>query len=124
MTRKTKRQKVGERLQAVGAAWAVRSDRYVSPDDPMGAQVRRERRYHVHPDVHWPINTAILRFRTLDEINEWCKMREDQAEVMADAPPDPGPDATEAEYVAWERKTDRLHGMQERIADNYWESLL
>jgi len=68
----TKKDKVREAFREVGAAFAIRSDRFVYPSDPYGAQVRREKQYHVHPDASQPEVTAMLRFRTLDEILDWA----------------------------------------------------
>jgi len=65
-----------ERMSKLGMAWAGRSDKYVSPDDPMGDQVRGRKTYHVHPDASWPEVTAILRFDTLRELGEYIEARE------------------------------------------------
>lgn len=115
----TKKQKVTNRLQAVGAAWATSSDRHVSPDDPPGSG----RAYHVHPDRSYPHVGAILRFRTLDEINEWCKMREEQAAVMVGAPQEPAPDASDEEWSEYMNDMDMRLSWQAALSYDFWASV-
>ncbi len=66
------RTQVEQGLEAIGACWAVRSDKYVSADDDYDAKPA----YHVHPDATYPHVNAIKRFESLNELASWidaCK---------------------------------------------------
>lgn len=64
-------QRISKKLQQKGAAWAVRSDKHVSPNDPMQDQIDGRKTWHVHPDASHPHQGCILRFDTLAEIEKW-----------------------------------------------------
>ena len=66
------KKQITQKLAAVGAAWAVRSDKHVSPNDGFGAKAT----YHVHPDVSYPHQNHIKRFDNLDEVAGYAKARE------------------------------------------------
>lgn len=83
----SKRQ-ITNRMEALGMAWATRSDKYVSPDDPMGDQTRGYKTYHVHPDRSEPWATAIKRFGTLGELEEYITLREKYAQAIEDGDED------------------------------------
>jgi hypothetical protein len=70
-----KKDRITKGLKEIGAAWAVRNDRYCSPNDPLEDQVARKRTYHVHPDASYPHQNHIIRFRNLDEIAAYIKVR-------------------------------------------------
>jgi hypothetical protein len=72
-----RKDKIAKQLREIGAGWAVRADKYLSPDDPLGTQARCEKTYHVHPDICQPEVTAVLRFRTLADIERWIKAQKD-----------------------------------------------
>ena len=76
------KKQITTRMRALGMAWAIQSDKFVSPNDPMGAQVRGEKTYHVHPDASEPWQNAIKRFRTLNELSEYLDWREKVAEAV------------------------------------------
>lgn len=67
------RKQVEKGLEDIGACWAVKSAKYVSPDDEYGAKPA----YHVHPDRSYPHIRDIKRFESLDELWSWinaCKL--------------------------------------------------
>ena len=70
------------RMEKLGMAWATRSDKHVSPDDPLGDQVRGRRTYHVHPDRSEPYSSAVKRFDTLQDLGEYITLRETYAQVV------------------------------------------
>jgi excisionase family DNA binding protein len=69
-------QQITARLQAIGAAWAVRSDKFCDPNDSLEAQAAGLKTYHVHPDAGFPHWNDVVRFRTLDEIEDWIEKAE------------------------------------------------
>ena len=71
-----KKDRITKGLREIGAAWAVRNDRYCSPNDPLEDQIEGKRTYHVHPDASYPHQDHIVRFRNLDEIAAYIKARE------------------------------------------------
>ena len=66
MARKTQ---IEQGLSEIGACWAVRADKYVSPDDEFGAKPS----YHVHPDASYPHVRSIKRFESLDMLWSWIQ---------------------------------------------------
>ena len=116
----TKKDKVREALREVGAAFAIRSDRFMDPSDPYGAQVRREKRYHVHPDASQPEVTAMLRFRTLDEILGWAAAAKQAKEVWDTARAKMSDDYYTDRDAAIEYEAAVI---ADRIMSDYWESL-
>jgi len=68
-----KKDRITKGLRKIGAAWAVRSDRYCSPNDPLEDQIEGKRTYHVHPDASFPHQDNIKRFRNLDEVQAYIK---------------------------------------------------
>ena len=70
------KKQVIKRLAELGMAFATRTDKYTDPSDPFGAQQRGEKTYHIHPDRSYPAETAIKRFRTLQEILDFCEATE------------------------------------------------
>lgn len=62
---------VTKALQAVGACWAVRTDKFCGADDPLEDQMAGRKTYHVHPDASYPHQDHILRFASLRAIMEW-----------------------------------------------------
>jgi len=115
----TKKDKVREALREVGAAFAIRSDRFMDPSDPYGAQVRREKRYHIHPDASRPEVTAMMRFRTLDEILGWAAAAKQAKEVWDTARAKMGNEYTDKD-AAIEYDAAVL---ADQIMSYYWESL-
>lgn len=72
MWRNTMRDRVSKGLEDIGACWAVRSDKYTSPDDGYDSKPT----WHIHPDASYPHNNSIIRFSSLKEILNWitaCK---------------------------------------------------
>jgi len=59
--------RITKELQEQGRAWAVRSDKHISPDDEWDAKPT----YHVHPNASYPHQSDICRFDSLNEIEEW-----------------------------------------------------
>jgi len=89
------KRQISQRLADLGMAWAIRTDKFVSPSDPFGAQQRGEKTYHIHPDVTRPEVTAIKRFHSLKEIAAYCDAIEMANELSA-----------AGEYLAAERAMD------------------
>lgn len=56
-------------LEAIGAAWAVRSDKYIAPEDPFGAKPS----YHIHRDRYDPDRSGIKRFETRKQLENWIR---------------------------------------------------
>jgi len=54
-------------LSEIGAAWAVREDKCILPDDGFDAKPT----YHVHPDASEPHVNYIQRFTSLKELEAW-----------------------------------------------------
>jgi len=75
------KKQVTKRLAELGMAWAIRSDKFTDADDPYGARVRGEKTYHIHPDRSYPSVTAIKRFRTLQEILDFCDATEKASDL-------------------------------------------
>lgn len=59
--------RITKKLQEQGRAWAVRSDKYIDPNDEFGAKPT----YHIHPNATYPHQSDICRFDSLNEIEEW-----------------------------------------------------
>ena len=116
----TKKAKVREALREVGAAFAIRSDRFMDPSDPYGAQVRREKRYHIHPDKSQPEVTAMLRFRTLDEILDWAAAAKQANAVWKEARAKMSNDDYTDRDAAIEYEAAVI---ADGIMSDYWESL-
>ena len=89
------------RLDQLGMAFAVRTDKYTDPNDPFGARQRGEKTYHIHPDRSYPSVMTIKRFHTLQEILGFCDATERAAYL-----------AENGEYIA-----------AEQVMDSYWESV-
>ena len=71
--------RITEKFSKFGIAWAVRSDKFCSPDDPLEAQANGTKTYHVHPDASHPHVNDILRFSSLVAIEEWLN----EIEILA-----------------------------------------
>jgi hypothetical protein len=59
--------KVTKELKAIGAGWAVTSEKCILPGD--GYEAKPE--YHIHPKVSFPHQSNIKRFPTLNAIVSW-----------------------------------------------------
>lgn len=66
-----KKKYVTKMLKSVGACWAVRNDKYISPKDPPGSKAT----YHIHPECKHPHEGNVKRFSTLDDIAELARCR-------------------------------------------------
>jgi len=116
-----KKDKVRKALAEVGAAFAVRSDRFTDPSDPYGAQMRGEKRYHIHPDASRPEVTAMLRFRTLDEILAWAAAAAEAKAVWDECWAKRSDDG---EYTdADEAREYDAAVLADEIMSNFWASL-
>lgn len=71
------RKQIEQGLEDIGACWAVRSDKYISPDDDYDARPM----YHVHPDASYPHVRSIKRFESLNELWSWIKACKQSAEL-------------------------------------------
>lgn len=76
----TKQEKVSQGLEEIGACYAVRSDKYVAPNEGFGAKPT----YHIHPDGTYPHQNNIERFGSIDELLAWIEAMK-QAEAMREA---------------------------------------
>jgi hypothetical protein len=59
--------KVTKELKAIGAGWAVTSEKCILPEDEYGAKPE----YHIHPNVNFPHQNNVRRFPTLKAIISW-----------------------------------------------------
>jgi len=75
-------QQITQGLREIGAAWAVRDDKYCSPNDPFEAQQRGEKTYHIHPDAAHPYQNDIRRFYSLAEIAAYIQACEEAGEAI------------------------------------------
>jgi len=76
--------KVSHGLQEIGAAWAIRSDKYVCTNHQCCNVLEGDRgrpAYHVHPDASEPRDIYIKRFKSLDEIADYINARKAAAEA-------------------------------------------
>ena len=62
----TKR-RIERKMEEMGMTWAVRSTKYIAPDDPFGSSPT----WHVHPNAEYPHEENIQRFDTLNDLWEW-----------------------------------------------------
>lgn len=60
-------------LLKIGACWAVSSDKFCSPDDPLEDQAAGRATYHIHPDRTEPRAEYIQRFDSLRELEDWIR---------------------------------------------------
>ncbi len=68
-TRKTTKQRATAGLEAIGACWAVNSEKCILPGDDYDSKPT----YHVHPDSSEPRQNAILHLETLGEVLSYVK---------------------------------------------------
>ena len=71
-----------ERMLRLGMAWALRRDKYVSPDDPLEDQMRGRKTYHVHPDRSYPHQNHVKRFNSMADLEQYVELREQYAEAV------------------------------------------
>jgi hypothetical protein len=69
------RAQIEQGLEDIGACWAVRSDKYISPNDDFDA----EPTYHVHPDASYPHQNHIKTFDSLRELWSWIQACKESA---------------------------------------------
>lgn len=77
-------ERITRKLTALGAAWAVRSDKYTSPDDSLDDRASGRKTWHVHPDASEPDQRSIRQFDTLAELEAWIQARKDGSEWQYD----------------------------------------
>jgi len=70
-----RRKRISTRLHEAGMAWATSATKHVHPDDPMEDQIARRKTWHVHPDASHPHSRDVVRFDTLDELEDWLDER-------------------------------------------------
>jgi len=58
-------------LVAIGACWAIRSDKFCGANDPFDDQVAGRKTYHVHADAAEPRQDEIQRFGSLRQLERW-----------------------------------------------------
>ena len=63
--------RITERLSAIGAAWAVRSDKFCDANDSLEAQQAGRKTYHIHTEAEYPHWNYVERFESLTEIEDW-----------------------------------------------------
>jgi len=71
-------------LKEIGAAWAVRSDKWCSPNDPLDDQIKGIKTYHIHPDRSYPHQNSIKRFYSLAEIAAYIRACKKAAQATSD----------------------------------------
>jgi len=68
-----RKERITDRLRKIGAIWAVRTDKFIDPNDPIEYQMARKATYHIHPNVTYPHQNDIKLFSSLEEIEEWLE---------------------------------------------------
>ena len=76
----TRKMRITQKLQGLGAAWSVRNDKYLSPDDPLGSAAT----YHIHPNAEYPHVRNVVRLTSLRAIEEWIGARRRAAAATDD----------------------------------------
>lgn len=71
--------RITRKLAELGMAWAVRSDKFCDPNDPLEDQMAGRKTYHIHPDAARPHQNDIRRFDSLKEVEEWLEEGEDES---------------------------------------------
>lgn len=66
-----RKNQITRKLVRIGAAWAITQDKYVDPGDPIDDPADQMATYHIHPNATDPHQSHILRFGTLDALEEW-----------------------------------------------------
>jgi len=64
---------ITKKLKEINAAWAMRNNKCVLPEDAQNGSTRPT--YHIHPDRSYPHQNSIMRFDTLAEIAEYIEVR-------------------------------------------------
>jgi len=115
------KKKVTEGLREIGACWAVRTTKFVDPNDNWRMDGRPvAATYHIHPDAEAPEQSAVLRFRTLKEIEEYIEARR-RAKALWDALDKRwGGDYDYDKYYAEEMDVSVA---ADQIMSDYWESV-
>jgi len=110
------KKKVTIGLGEIGASWATRSDKFVSPDDGFGAKPT----YHVHPDVSRPEQSAVLNFRTLKEIEGYIEARKKADDIYGGVWAKWGDDYDCDDFYAEEMTASVA---ADNIMNDFWESM-
>jgi len=63
--------RITRRLEGLSACWAISATKFCSPNDPHANQLRGRKTWHIHPDQGHPHQDDVLRFDTLDAIEDW-----------------------------------------------------
>lgn len=88
--------RITQQLHDIGAAWAVRSDKFCDANDSLEAQQAGRKTYHVHPDREYPHQSDVIRFGSLRTIENWINdlveynAKSDQACAVLCSEPDDG----------------------------------
>lgn len=67
----SQRKRINRKLGELGMSWAVQQGKYVGPNDPLESQIKGRKTYHIHPDKSEPRGDYMVRFDTLNELEEW-----------------------------------------------------
>ncbi len=67
-----KKSQIEKLLEQIGACWAVKAEKFISPNDG-GEPWERKPTWHIHPDASNPRQENILCFDTLSDIQEWIE---------------------------------------------------
>ena len=108
-------------LTEIGAAWAVRSDRYICTNRQCCDYLAGDRRaYHVHPDASYPHQNSIKRFSNLDEVAGYiraCKKARRAAQEYADQFDCPSPEECA-------RINEQANEIAFDIMQDFWASIM
>ena len=63
--------RITKRLSTIGAAWAVRSDKFCDAKDSLEAQQAGRKMYRIHPDAEYPDWVNVERFESLTALEDW-----------------------------------------------------
>lgn len=65
-----RKNQITKRLESIGAAWAVKDEKYIGTNDP-GDPWKLKPTWHIHPDCTYPHINNIARFESLRDLSEW-----------------------------------------------------
>ena len=114
------KKQVTEGLREVGACWAISTGKFVDPNDNWRMDGRAiAPTYHIHPNCELPEQSAMLRFRTLNDIMEYIAVRK-QARALWDDLYKKWKD--DYDYDAYYAEENDVSVAADRIMSDYWES--
>jgi hypothetical protein len=116
------KRRITQGLKEVGAAWATTARKYICTDHTCCNHLKGDKAaYHIHPDVRYPYQNSIRKFRSLKEVWAYIKARKaatkaaDDYAGQFDCPLDSG----EAEKV-----NEEANMRAARVMEDFWADLV